>query len=129
MSATIGYHPLVQKDLNEALDYYDSAAGPEIADRIENEFRMAIHAIRAAPRHFSFYQKQRRFRRCLMATFPQIILFRETGSHVRIMVLKHVKRAPSFAMTPQLHAAPGLQPHPSKLISNPSPPAGFVRRR
>ena len=29
-------------------------------------------------------------------------------------------------MTPVLLAPPGLQPQPSKLISNPSPPAGFV---
>ncbi len=27
MRATIGFHPLVQKDLNEILDYYESEAG------------------------------------------------------------------------------------------------------
>ena len=98
MTATIGYHPLVQMDLNEALNYYEAEAGPEIADRFETEFRLAISAIRHDPRHFAFYQKQRRFRRCPMATFPHIILFREAGSHVRIMVLKHVKRAPAFGL-------------------------------
>ena len=98
MSITIGYHPLVQKDLNEALDYYESEAGLEISDRFETEFRRAISAIRRAPRHFPFYQKQRTFRRCLMTTFPHIILFREANDHVKIMVLKHVKRAPAFGL-------------------------------
>lgn len=99
MSASIGYHPLVQKDLNEILTYYESEVGLEVADRFESEFRLAIAAIKDAPRHFPFYQRQRRYRRCLLATFPHVILFREAGSHVRIMVLKHVKRAPSFGLS------------------------------
>lgn len=98
MSASIGFHPLVQKDLNEILKYYESKAGLEVADRFETEFRLAISAIRNAPRHFPFYRKQRRYRRCLLATFPHVILFREAGSHVRIMVLKHVKREPAFGL-------------------------------
>ena len=98
MNARLGFHPLVQRDLNEILDYYESEAGAEIADRFETEFRAAIAGIQAAPRHFPFYQKQRRYRRCLLHTFPHIILFRESGSYVRIMVLKHVKRASSFGL-------------------------------
>jgi plasmid stabilization system protein ParE len=98
MSASIGFHPLVQKDLNEILEYYETEAGLEVADRFESEFRLAISAIRNGPRHFPFYQKQRSYRRCLLATFPHVILFREAGSHVRIMVLKHVKRAPTFGL-------------------------------
>ena len=27
MSASIGFHPLVQKDLNEILEYYETEAG------------------------------------------------------------------------------------------------------
>ena len=98
MRATIGFHPLVQKDPNEILEYYESEAGLEVADRFENEFRQAIAAISNAPRHFPFYQKQRTYRRFLLTTFPHVILFREEGSHVRIIVLKHVKRAPSFGL-------------------------------
>jgi plasmid stabilization system protein ParE len=52
MSASIGFHPLVQKDINEILEYYESEAGLEVADRFETEFRMAISAIRNGPRHF-----------------------------------------------------------------------------
>ena len=35
MSATVGFHPLVQMDLNEILDYYESEAAMEVADRFE----------------------------------------------------------------------------------------------
>lgn len=101
MSASIGFHPLVQKDLNEVLEYYESEAGLEVADRFESEFRLAISAIRNGPRHFPFYQKQRSYRRFLLATFPHVILFRESGSNVRIMVLKHVKRAPNYGLRRQ----------------------------
>lgn len=38
MSASIGFHPLVQKDLNEILEYYETEAGLEVADRFESEF-------------------------------------------------------------------------------------------
>jgi len=79
MSASIGYHPLVQKDLNEILAYYESEVGPEVADRFESEFRFAIAAIRDTPRHFSFYQSQRIYRRCLLASFPHTI--REYSCH------------------------------------------------
>ena len=62
------------------LEIDESEAGLEIANRFETDFQRAISAIRRAPRHFPFYQKQRMFRRCLMATFPHIILFREANN-------------------------------------------------
>jgi len=98
MNLRIGFHPLVQKDFNELLEYYEAKAGAEVADRFETEFQAAIEAIKEAPKHFSFYQKQRRYRRFLLPTFPHLILYRESGTYVRIMVLKHVKRAPSFGL-------------------------------
>lgn len=98
MSARLTFHPLVQKDLNEILAYYEDEAGPETADRFEAEFRNAVAAIKARPRHFPFYLKQRRFRRFLLPTFPHVILYREAPSAIRVMVLKHVKRAPGFGL-------------------------------
>lgn len=98
MIATIGFHPLVQRELNEILEYYESEAGLEVADRFETEFRQAISEIRKAPRHFPFYQKQRSYGRCMLVSFPHVILFREPGIHARIMVLKHIKRAPTFGL-------------------------------
>lgn len=98
MKVRIGFHPLVQKDLNEILADDETEAGYEVADRFEIELRVAIDSIKNAPRHFPFYQKQRRYRRCLLPTFPHVILFSVSGTYVRIMVLKHVQRASSFGL-------------------------------
>jgi plasmid stabilization system protein ParE len=98
MNLKLGFHPLVQRDLNEILDYYVSEAGHETADRFESEFRVAIATIQKNPLHFPFYQKQRRYRRCKLSTFPHLILYREENGYLRVMVLKHVRRSPSFGL-------------------------------
>jgi plasmid stabilization system protein ParE len=98
MSRKLTFHPLVQKDLNEILAYYESEAAPEVADRFVAEFRSAVASIKDNPRHFPFYLNQRRYRRCRLSTFPHLILYRETAGFVRVMVLKHVKRAPGFGL-------------------------------
>lgn len=98
MSRTLTFHPLVQKDLNEILTYYEAEASLEIADRFEQELRAALASIKDNPRHFPFYLKQRRYRHCGLSTFPHLIVFRENAGSIRIMVLKHVKRAPIFGL-------------------------------
>ncbi len=98
MSIRLTFHPLVQKDLNEILTYYELEASPEVADRFEAEFRLALAAVRSRPKQFPFYLSQRRFRRFRLPTFPHLILYRETSSSIRIMVLKHVKRSPGFGL-------------------------------
>ena len=89
MSRTLTFHPLVQKDRNEILAYYETEASVEIADQFEQELRAAIASIKENPRHFPFYLNQRRYRRCSLPTFPHLILFRENPS----------PSAPSFSNT------------------------------
>lgn len=98
MSRTLTFHPLVQKDLNEILAYYEMEASAEVADRFEDELRTALASIRKHPRQFPYYLNQRRYRRCALRNFPHLILFRENGESIRIMVLKHVKRSPGFGL-------------------------------
>mgnify|MGYP000163805026 CR=1 FL=1 len=98
MSLKLGFHPLVQRDLNEILDYYVLEAGLETADRFESEFRVAIANIQNNPRHYPFYYQQRRYRCCRLSTFPHLILYRETSDYLRVIVLKHVRRSPSFGL-------------------------------
>jgi plasmid stabilization system protein ParE len=98
MNGRLTFHPLVQKDLNEILSYYEREASPEVADRFETEFRAALAAIKESPKHFPYYLKQRRYRRFALPTFPHLILYRETSISIRVMVLKHVKRSPGFGL-------------------------------
>ena len=82
----LSFHPLVQKDFNEIIDYYHDEAGPHVADRFETEFRTAIDEIKAHPRRFPFYLSQRRYRRHSLRNFPHLILYLESPDSIRIMV-------------------------------------------
>lgn len=55
MSPGISFHPRVQKDLNEILDFYEQEGGTNIAARFEDEFRASVELVRQNPRHFPFY--------------------------------------------------------------------------
>ncbi len=70
----------------------------EIADRFEQELRTALVSIKEHLRQFPFYLNQRRYRRSGLPTFPHLILFLENAKSIRIIVLKHVKRAPSYGL-------------------------------
>jgi len=48
------FHPAVQRDLGDALDYYRKEGGPNLSERFEKEFRACLSAIKAAPADFLF---------------------------------------------------------------------------
>ncbi len=98
MARRLTFHPLLQTDFNEIIDYYHEEAGPHVADRFEAEFRTAIDEIKTDPRRFPFYLSQRRYRRHSLRTFPHLILYLESPDTLRIMIVKHVKRNPSFGL-------------------------------
>lgn len=92
------FHPAVQKDFNEALDYYGAAGGVHLADRFEAEFRTSLAAVKADPTRFPFYQKSDRFRRIRMKNFPFVIVYHERVTAIRVTLLKHERRHPRFGM-------------------------------
>lgn len=98
MKRKVSFHPQLQQDLNDILDHYEGEAGLEVSARFETEFRNAVEAIKLQPRHFPYYLSQRRFRRYKLPGFPQVLLYRETESILRFIVLKHVKRAPGYGL-------------------------------
>lgn len=90
------YHPHVQADLLEALSYYEAQAGGQVADRFEAEFRAAVTAIVAAPTRFPHYLQSDRLRRIRLASFPFLVVYRADATAVRVLLLKHERRAPGF---------------------------------
>lgn len=94
----LDYHPAVQADFNEALDYYE-AAGAHLADRFEAEFNAAIAAIKAAPRRFPFYLQHPTFRRVHLKNFPFVVLYRERSGGICVTVLKHEQRHPRLGLS------------------------------
>lgn len=95
---TLEFHPAVQKDLNEALDYYEAEGGVHLADRFEAEFRATLAALKAGPTRFPFYQKGARFRRVRLKSFPFLVVYREDTISIRVTLLKHERRHPQFGM-------------------------------
>jgi hypothetical protein len=49
----VEFHPAVQNDFNAALDYYEAEGGRHLADRLEEEVRNCVVAIKAGPTRFS----------------------------------------------------------------------------
>ncbi len=96
---TLEFHPAVQDDFNRTLEHYEVEGGRFLAERFEGEFRACLAAIQAAPRQFSFYFKSGVFRRIRLENFPFVVVYREKGEVVRVIVLKHEKRHPRFGMS------------------------------
>lgn len=46
------FHPLVSRDLRNALSYYEAEAGPGVAGRFQDEFRSLAAAIEENPKRF-----------------------------------------------------------------------------
>ena len=95
---TLEYHPAVQGDFNQALDHYERAGGRHLADRFEDEFWRCIAAIKVGPTSFPFYQKSERFRRVRLKSFPYVVVYRENAATIRVTILQHEKRRPSFGL-------------------------------
>lgn len=96
---TLDFHPAVQRDFNEALDYYEAEGGIHLADRFEAEFRICLAAVRSGPTRFPFYHRSDRFRRIRLRSFPFLIVYRTSAASVRVTLLKHERRHPRFGMS------------------------------
>ena len=92
------FHPAVQSDFSQALAYYEAEGGVHLADRFEAEFRACIAAIKAGPTRFPYYHTNNCFRRVRLKSFPFLILYRDEGISVTVIVLKHERRHPTFGM-------------------------------
>ena len=90
-------HPKVYADIARIMDYYDRAATIELADEFYTEFRRFIQVAVERPESFSIRAGD--LRRVNLRRFPYHFLFRIVGDTVRILVVRHHKRHPSFGIT------------------------------
>lgn len=81
------------------MEYYEGVATPELADEFYRELRHFIE--KAAARPESFAIRERDIRRVNLRRFPHHFLFRIVGHTVRILVVRHHRRHPSFGSTRQ----------------------------
>lgn len=92
------FHRLVPRDLRSILNYYDEEAGVDVGDRFYRLFLETASKALSNPRHFHPLEDHPRLRRANLPDFPYHFLYRETDSGIRLLVLRHHKRNPSFGM-------------------------------
>jgi toxin ParE1/3/4 len=89
-------HPKITSDVGVIMDYYENVAGRELAEDFYAELRRFI--AEAAERPESFSVRERDLRRVNLSRFPYHFLFRIVGDVVRILVVRHDRRHPSFGV-------------------------------
>jgi plasmid stabilization system protein ParE len=89
-------HQKVYSDIGKIMDYYEQADIPELADEFYQELRHFM--AEAAERPESFSIRERDIRRVNLQRFPYHFLFRIVGDMVRILVVRHHSRHPSFGI-------------------------------
>jgi plasmid stabilization system protein ParE len=96
MERQLVFQRLVQRDMNEILRYYLDEAGEEVAGRFYHAFlQVADHALRN-PEYY--HPASDLLRRAPITGFPYHFLYRSTSHGIRILVLRHDRRHPSFGL-------------------------------
>jgi plasmid stabilization system protein ParE len=90
-------HPKVRSDVSRIMEYYEQVATPELADEFYRELLYFIEKVAERPEAFSV--RERDIRRANLRRFPYHLLFRIAGDSVRILVVRHHTRHPSFGVT------------------------------
>jgi plasmid stabilization system protein ParE len=91
----VSYHPLVKRDVAEALRYYHHIA-PQLADEFQDEVRIMLD--RAAANPLRFHPAGRDFRRANLRRFPYHVLYDVRPDSIRVMIVRHNKRHPDYGM-------------------------------
>ncbi len=90
----VEYHPMIEEELREIVDYYNGCSAG-LGDDFLSDFERQILRIVSRPMHWRILESD--IRRALMMRFPYCIYFRVVNeSLVRVMVVKHQRRHPSF---------------------------------
>ena len=96
MASEVVFHRLVQRDMTRIRRYYSDEAGPELADRFYLRFLELVDRALSDPQRY--HPVQDVLRRANISGFPYHFLYRETANGIRVLVLRHDKRHPSFGL-------------------------------
>ena len=89
-------HRRVRSDVDEIMDYYARAEHPELADDFYRELRSFL--LDAARRHDRYHFFKGDLRRVNLRRFPYHFLYRVAGGCVRVLVVRHHRRHPSYGL-------------------------------
>jgi toxin ParE1/3/4 len=88
------FHRFLKSDLRSVLAYYTEEVGPKLAERFVQEFDHIVATIEQQPHRFHPFRGD--LRRANFKSFPYHLLYRETGSTIKILVLRHHRRDPKY---------------------------------
>ncbi len=91
----IVYHPLVQRDVEEVLAYYQNISG-RLADEFHDELRSVINE--AAENPLKFPPVDQNFRRANLKRFPYHVVYDVSPDRLRVMLVRHHKRHPRYGL-------------------------------
>lgn len=96
MASEVIFHSLVQRDVDGVIRFYTDQAGDHLADRF---FELFLHTVDKAlnnPEHF--HPLVGVIRRANIPGFPYHFLYRKIPFGIRVLVMRHDKRHPSFGI-------------------------------
>lgn len=89
------YHPAVQREVTGILRHYDRVSGV-LGDAFWDELMAAVESILKHPDRYRMVVGP--LRRKNLARFPYHVLYRVMPDRIRITVVRHHRRDPSFGM-------------------------------
>ena len=87
-------HREAERDLGDAARYYKAQAGNAVAARFVDEFERVAILLEANPGYGTPTRSGRRV--FPLRGFPYSLIYRLTGSEIRILVVRHQSRNPAF---------------------------------
>lgn len=90
----ISYNRSVQSDVDAIIERYREEATAEVADAFFDVLITAIEKAHSAPKHHHFAEPP--IRRINLDRFPYNILYKEVILGIRVLVVRHNKRRPSY---------------------------------
>ncbi len=99
MATTVIFHRLVQRDMNGILSYYTVEASDAVGDRFFQEFLAVVDKALKNPRGYHLISPA--LRRADIPGFPYHFLYREMAHGIRVLVLRHDRRHPSYGLMRQ----------------------------
>lgn len=96
MERKLVFQRLVQRDMNEILRYYQNEVGEVVADRFYHTFLQVAERALGNPQYF--HPVSDLLRRAPIPGFPYHFLYRNISNGIRILVLRHDQRHPSFGL-------------------------------
>lgn len=96
MTTPVSFHQLIERDLRSAALYYEAEGGPKLAKRFVDDVEATVQGIQMNPLRHHFGTSG--LRRAQLRTFPYHVLYKVDDNGVRVLVLRHDRRRPSYGL-------------------------------